>query len=115
MQYLRSAKMASEAADRHGAMASGRDVFDDVVAKLVFVSDGGSARVAVLLVVHDKVGLNRRNPPNLRFLKFVKVTGHTFFCDDLTNFKYQVRAMTGNGKFANLFELAWKNSGNLIR
>ena len=115
MQYLRSAKMASEAADRHGAMASGRDVFDDVVAKLVFVSDGGSARVAVLLVVHDKFGLNSKNPPSLRFFKFVKVTGHTFFCNDLTNFKYQMRAMTGNGNFANLFEFAWKNSGNLIR
>ena len=104
--------MASEAADRHVAMASGWDVFDDVVAKLVFVSDG---RGAVLLVVHDKVGLNSKNPPGLRFLKFVKVTGHTFSCNDLTNFKYQVRAMTGNGNFANLFEFTWKNSGNLIR
>ena len=38
----------------------------------------------------------------------MKVTGHTFSCNDLTNFKYQVHAMTGNGNFANLFEFAWK-------
>ena len=36
-------------------------------------------------------------------------------CNDLTNSKYQVRAMTGKGNFANIFEFDGKNSGNFIR
>ena len=48
----------------------------------------------------------------MQFKKFVKLTSHTCSCNDLTNFEYQVRAMTGNGNFANLFEFAeefWKS------
>ena len=46
----------------------------------------------------------------MRFRKFVKLTGNTCFCNDLTNFEYQVRAMTRNENYVNLFKLAWKNS-----
>ena len=43
-------------------------------------------------------------------LTFVKLTDHTFFCNILTNFEYGEHAMTGNGNYANLLKLAWKNS-----
>ena len=45
------------------------------------------------------VGLNSKNPPKLRFKKFVKLSGHTCSCNDLTHFEYQGRAMTGNGNY----------------
>ena len=33
------------------------------------------------------------------FENFVKLSGHTCSCNDLTNFEYQVLAMTGNGNY----------------
>ena len=45
------------------------------------------------------VGIDSKNPPKLRFKKIVKLSGHTCYCKDLTNFEYQVRAMTGNGNY----------------
>ena len=46
-------------------------------------------------------GLSSKNPPKLRFKKIVKLSGHTCYCKDLTNFEYQVRAMTKNGIIRN--------------
>ena len=55
---------------------------------------------------------NCKNPPKMRFKKFVKLTDHTQACNDLTNFEYVVHAMTGNGCYLNLQKLACKNSWN---
>ena len=33
----------------------------------------------------------------------MKLTGHSFSCNTLTNFEYHMRAMTGNGNYVNLF------------
>ena len=54
--------------------------------------------------------LNRKKPAKMQFKKFVKLTSHTCSCNDLTNFEYQVRAMTGNGNCVDLLKLVWKNS-----
>ena len=43
---------------------------------------------------------------NMRFKKFVKLTGYTYACNTLTNFEYEVHAMTGNVDQVNLMELA---------
>ena len=43
---------------------------------------------------------------NMRFKKFVKLTGYTYACNTLTNFEYEVHAMTGNVNQVNLMELA---------
>ena len=43
------------------------------------------------------VGIDSKNPPKFRFKKFVKLSDDNCSCNDLTNFEYQVRAMTGNG------------------
>ena len=40
----------------------------------------------------------------------MKLTDPTHACKDLTNFEYEAHAMTGNGSFLNMLELAWKNS-----
>ena len=40
----------------------------------------------------------------MQFKKFVKLTSHTRSCNDLTNFEYQVRAMTGNGNLCDYFD-----------
>jgi len=46
-----------------------------------------------------------------RIQKFMKLTGHTYYaCNSLTNFQYEVHAMTGNGNQVNLLKLGWKNS-----
>ena len=47
------------------------------------------------------VGPNWKNPPKMRFKKFVKLTDHTCACYDLTNFEFEVHAMTGNGCYVN--------------
>lgn len=44
-----------------------------------------------------------------------KITDHTCACIDLTNSKYVVHAMTGNGSCVNLLKIAWKNSSNHIK
>jgi len=39
----------------------------------------------------------------------MKLTGHTYYaCNSLTNFQYEVHAMTGNGNQVNLLKLGWK-------
>jgi hypothetical protein len=35
---------------------------------------------------------------------FLKLTGHTYACNHLTNSKYAVHAITGNGNYANLLK-----------
>ena len=54
----------------------------------------------------------------MKFKKFVKLTDHTYACNDLTNFEYVVHAMTGNGCYLNLKKLACKireiNLGKII-
>ena len=55
-----------------------------------------------LLEVWRTVGLNNKIPPKIiweKFVKFVKLTGHTCACNCLTNFQYAEHAMTGNGKY----------------
>ena len=42
----------------------------------------------------------------------MKLTGHTYAYNSLTNFQYEVHAMTGNGNQVNLPKLGWKNSWN---
>ena len=39
----------------------------------------------------------------------VKLTDHTCYYNDLTNFEYQVRTMTGNGSYVNMRENAGKS------
>ena len=56
------------------------------------------------------VGPNNKNPPKIRFIKFVKLTGYTYACNSLTNFESEVHAMTRNGNQVNLLKLAWQNS-----
>ena len=33
---------------------------------------------------------------------------HTCYCNDLTNFEYQMRTMTGNGSYVDMLEFAWE-------
>ena len=42
--------------------------------------------------------------------KYVKLTDHTYACNSLTNFKYEVHAVTGNGNGVNQLKLTSKNS-----
>ena len=42
---------------------------------------------------------NVKNPPKMRFKKFVKLTGHTCAGNDLTSFEYEDHAKTGNGSY----------------
>ena len=57
-------------------------------------------------------GLDRRNPPEMRFKKFVKLTGYTCTCTNLTNYEYEAHAITRNGCYVNMLKLACKNSWN---
>ena len=52
---------------------------------------------------------NCKNPPKMRFQKFVKLTDHTCACNDLTNFECEGQA-TGNGSCENFQKLALKIS-----
>ena len=52
----------------------------------------------------------QQNHAKNRIQKFVKLTGHTYAYNSLTNFQYEVHAMTGNGNQVNLLKLGWKNS-----
>ena len=51
-----------------------------------------------------------KNPPKIYIRKFVKSTGHTYACNNLTSFAYVAYAITGNGNYANLLKSIWKNS-----
>ena len=44
------------------------------------------------------VGLNSKNTPKNKIKKSVKLIDHSCSCNDLTNFEYQVHAMTRNGR-----------------
>jgi hypothetical protein len=53
---------------------------------------------------------NNKNPPEIYIRKFVKLTGHTYACNNLTNFAFAALAITGNGNYANLLKSNFKNS-----
>ena len=53
---------------------------------------------------HRTVGLNSKNPPKIAIYKFREIIGKF----DLTNFEYQVSAMTRNRNHVNLFKLDWE-------
>ena len=38
----------------------------------------------------------------------MKLIGHTYDCNSLTNFAYEVNEMTGNGNCVNLLKHGWK-------
>ena len=59
-------------------------------------------------VLRRTVGPNCKNPPKIRFKKFVKLTNHTCACNDLTNFECEAEA-TGNGTYVNLKKLVIVN------
>jgi hypothetical protein len=40
----------------------------------------------------------------------MKLIGHTYACNSLTNIEYEVNEMAGNVKYVNKLKLAWKNS-----
>ena len=50
------------------------------------------------------VGPNGKNPPKIKFKKIVKLSVHSYACNDLTNFESKVHAKTGNGNAVNLSE-----------
>ena len=51
----------------------------------------------------------------MKFVKFVKLTGHTFACNCLTKFQYAEHAMTGNGKYGKLLVKTLEiTSGELV-
>ena len=54
------------------------------------------------VVVCSQSGLNSKNPPKMGFQKFVKSTGYTYDCTNLTNFECEAHLMTGNGNHVNL-------------
>ena len=56
------------------------------------------------------VGLNSKNPPKMRYKKFVKLTGYTYAFNSLTHLEYEDRGMNGNGNQVNLLKLGLKNS-----
>ena len=46
---------------------------------------------------HTQVS-NNKKPPTITYIKeFVKLTGHTYDCNNLTIFEYAAHAITGNG------------------
>ena len=53
---------------------------------------------------------NGKNPPKIKFKQFVKLINHTYACNSLTSFKYEVHAVTGNENGANQLKLSSKNS-----
>ena len=40
------------------------------------------------------------------------VSGYIYACNSLTNFKFEVHAMTGNGSYVNFLKLAMKNKSH---
>ena len=42
-------------------------------------------------------GSNYQKPAKNMITNFVKLTGHTYACNSLTNFEYKGHAKTGNG------------------
>ena len=63
------------------------------------------------LHTHCTLGPNVKNPPKMRFKRFVKLTNHTYAYNDFTYcLEYVVYEMTGNGSYLNWQKLVWKNS-----
>ena len=58
------------------------------------------------------VGPNFKKPPKLRSKIFLNLTGHSYACNNLTNFEYEANALTWH--HVNLLKLAWKNSWNQV-
>jgi hypothetical protein len=52
---------------------------------------------------------NSQKPAKVKVEKFVKLTDHTYVCNDLTSFEYEAHTMTGNGSYLKMLEFAWKN------
>jgi hypothetical protein len=80
----------------------------------VFVSDAVAAIFSIcVLILHlllcSTFGTNCKNPPEITFEKFVKLSGHTFVCNNLTSFECKVQK-TGNGNLVNQLKIALKNS-----
>ena len=50
-------------------------------------STRSSAASAATAAAHSTVVPNVKNPPKIRLKKFVKLTGHTCACNDLTSFE----------------------------
>ena len=61
------------------------------------------------------VGPNSKNPPEIKFNKFMKLTGCTNACNGLINFEYEAHAMTRNKNKVNFLKFAWENSWNHIK
>ena len=51
-----------------------------------------------------------QEPVKNKITNFVKLTGHTYAWNSLTNFENEARAMTGNKNNVNWLNFAWKNS-----
>ena len=71
----------------------------------------GGARGARGLCPCCTAGPNYKNPSNIKFEKFVKLTDHACVCNDLTSFECEAQA-PGNGSYVNLQNFSWKNSWN---
>ena len=72
--------------------------------KLCSPSQSSTADLAFGSLIHHEgwcytVGPNVKNPPKIRLKKFVKLTGHTCACNNLTSFEYEDHAKTGNGSY----------------
>ena len=69
-------------------------------------------RSADLPIASAQLGQMSKTRQKLRSKKFLKLTGHSYACNNLTNFEYEANAMTGHR--VNLLKLAWKNSWNQV-
>ena len=57
---------------------------------------------------YPTIGPNSKNPPKMRFLNNVTLTGYPYASNSSTNFWYDAHAMTRNGSQVNLLKLAGK-------
>jgi hypothetical protein len=67
-----------------------------------------AAVAAVVSLPTRTAGPNCKNPPKMRFEKFVKLKDPTCACNDLTNFECEAQAAI-NRNYVNFQKLAWKN------
>jgi hypothetical protein len=59
-----------------------------------------------MILMHK--GSKNKKPAKFFIRKFVKLTGHNYAYNNLTNFEYVVHAITGNGNYANLLKTCWE-------
>ena len=59
-----------------------------------------------------QLGQMAKNPPKNQMRKFVKLTGHSYTWNSLTNFQHE--AMTGNGNQVNLLKTCLKKTREII-